>query len=149
MLYLSFPPCLSLLSLSFFLPLLFLSLSFFVCVLCFTVLPVWRKELCPGSTLLLPTRTSLLGGLLSPLLHSQCHSCCLLTAPQPLQFRLRAPRTGRLSWVCSHPLPQTLAAEWGCLAVQWGLVQCLLWLGPLGQMRDGGSRGGYCEPPHS
>lgn len=63
------------------LPLRSLSLSFFVCVLCFTVLPVWRKELCPRSTLLLPTRTSLLGGRLSPLLRSQCQPWPLPIAP--------------------------------------------------------------------
>lgn len=64
----------------------FLSLSFLVCVLCFTVLPVWRKELCPRSTLLLPTRTSLLGGRLSPLLHSQGQSWPLLSAPYLSNF---------------------------------------------------------------
>lgn len=76
-----------LLSVLFLPPLsLFLSLSFFVCVLCFTALPVWRKELCPRSTLLLPTWTSLLGGRLSPLLRGQRQPWPLLTAPPSSRF---------------------------------------------------------------
>lgn len=90
----------------------FLSLSSFVCVLCFTVFPVWRKEFCPGSTLLLPARTSLLGARLCPSCVARA-SPGLLSLLPPLSVCPGSPPGWRgCPGLCPTPGPKLSLLRW-------------------------------------
>lgn len=95
--------------------LLSFSLSLFpVCVLCFTVLPVWRKEFCPGHhPPVLPARTSLLAALRAS---SQCSHLSLVWPESP------PGRRGSPGVCPTTPGPTPCPPEWellgSCLAVQ-------------------------------